>query len=37
MLRDAFMEGFRIFQDSENARFLRVQALRMVLNMPECG
>ena len=37
MGRDAIMEGFWIFQDSGYARFLRMQALDMVLNIPEYG
>ena len=31
---DAIMEGFWIFQDSENARFLQMQVLHKVPNMP---
>ena len=34
---DAIMEGFRMFQDSEYVRFLRMQVLRKVVNMPEYG
>ena len=37
MCRDAIMEGFWIFQDSEYPRFLLIQALLKVLNMPEYG
>ena len=37
MRRDAIMEGFWILQDSEYARFLRMQAVHKVLNMPEYG
>ena len=37
MLRHAIMEEFWIFQDSEYAKFLHMQALRKVLNMPEYG
>ena len=37
MRQDAIMEGFWIFQDSKYARFLRMQALPKVLNMPEYG
>ena len=32
MSRDAIVEGFWIFQNSEYARFLRMQALHKVLN-----
>ena len=35
MRRDAIMEGLWIFQDSEYARFLHMQALHKVLNMAE--
>ena len=35
MRRDAIMEGLSLFQDSEYARFLRIQALHKVLNMVE--
>ena len=35
--QDAIMEGFSIFQGSEYARFLRMQALPKVLNMPKIG
>ena len=35
--RDIIMEGFGIFQDSEYVRFLHMQALYMVLNMPKYG
>ena len=35
MRRDAIMEEFWIFQDSEYARFLQMQALRKVLNKAE--
>ena len=31
---DAIIKEFWIFQDSEYARFLRMQALHKVLNMP---
>ena len=34
---DAIKEGFWIFQDSDYACFLRMQALRKVLNIPEYG
>ena len=34
MLRDAIMEGFWIFQDFKYAKFLRMEALHEVLNMP---
>ena len=34
---EAIMEEFSIFQDSEYARFLHMQELRKVLNMPEYG
>ena len=37
MRRDAIMEGFWILKDSEYARFLRMQVLQKVLNMPEYG
>ena len=37
MRRDAIMEGFWIFQDSKYARFLQMQVLHKVLNMPEYG
>ena len=37
MRRDAVMEGFLIFQDSEYARFLRMQVFNRVLNMPKYG
>ena len=37
MLREAIMEEFWIFQDSEYVRFLNIQELRKVLNMPEYG
>ena len=37
MRRDAIMEGFRIFQDSEYARFLRMQASDKLLNIAEYG
>ena len=33
MRGDAIMEGFCIFQNSEYARFLRMEALHEVLNM----
>ena len=33
---DAIMDEFRVFQDSEYARFLHMQALHKVLNVPEC-
>ena len=36
MRGDAITEAFWIFQDSEYARFLRMQALHEVLNIPEC-
>ena len=35
--RDTIMKGFRIFWYSEYARFLRMQALHRVLNIPEYG
>ena len=35
MHQDAIMEGLRIFQDIECARFLHMQALHKVLNMAE--
>ena len=35
MCQDAVMEGFRIFQDFKYAKFLHMQALHKVLNMPE--
>ena len=35
--QDIIMEGFWIFQDSEYVRFLHMQALHKVLNMPEYG
>ena len=31
------MEGFWIFQDPEYARFLHIQGLHKVMNMPEHG
>ena len=37
MRRDAIMEGFRIFLDSKYARFLHIQVLHKVQNMPEYG
>ena len=37
MRRDAIMEGFWILHDSEYSRFLCVQALHKVLNVPEHG
>ena len=37
MRRNAIMERFWIFQDSEYARVLHMQALHKVLNMPEYG
>ena len=37
MRRDAIIEGFWIFQGSEYARFLSMQALHKVLHMPEYG
>ena len=37
MRRDAIMEGFWIFQDSEYPGFLRMQVLHNVLNMAEYG
>ena len=33
MRGDAIMEGFWILHDSENAKFLRMQALHKILNM----
>ena len=35
MRRDAIVEGFWIFQDSEYARFLLMQVLYKVLSMSE--
>ena len=35
MRQDAIMEGLSLFQDSEYARFLRIQALHKILNMAE--
>ena len=35
MRQDTIMEGFGIFQDSEYARFLSIQVLHKILNMPE--
>ena len=35
--RDAILEKFWIFQGSQYARFLYMQALQKVLNMPEYG
>ena len=35
MYGEVIMEGFWIYQDSYYARFLRMQALHEVLNMPE--
>ena len=37
MSQDAIMEEFWIFQDYEYARFLNMQALHKVLNMPKYG
>ena len=37
MRGDAITERFLVIQDSEYAGFLRLQALREVLNMPKCG
>ena len=37
MRRDAIMAGFCIFQEPEYVRFLHMQALYKVLNMPEYG
>ena len=37
MRRDAIMDGFWIFQDSEYPRFLRMEVLHKVLNMPQYG
>ena len=37
MCRDIIKEGFLIFRDSDYVRFLPMQALRKVLNMPEYG
>ena len=34
MIWNAIMEGFWIFQDFEYAKFLRMEALHEVLNMP---
>ena len=34
---DAIMEEFWIFQDSKYARFLHMQELHKVLNIPEYG
>ena len=35
MCRDIIMEGFWIFQDSKYVKFLHMQALHKVLNVPE--
>ena len=35
MRRDAIIEGFWIFPDSEYARFMRMQVLHKVVNIPE--
>ena len=35
MRQDAVVEGFWILQDSKYAKFLRLQVLPKVLNMPE--
>ena len=37
MRREAIMEEFWIFQDSEYDSFLHIQELHKVLNMPEYG
>ena len=37
MCEEAIMEEFLIFQDSEYSRFLHMQELRKVLNVPEYG
>ena len=37
MRQDAIMEEFWIFQSSEYLRFLHMQGLHKVLNMPEYG
>ena len=37
MRQDAIMEGFWIFQHSEYVRFLHMQALHNILNIPEYG
>ena len=37
MRRDSIMEEFAVFQDSEYATFLHMQALHKVLNMSEDG
>ena len=37
MCWDAIMKGFWIFQDSEYARFLHMQVLHKLLNIPEYG
>ena len=37
MRQDAIMEEFCIFQESEYARFLHMQALHKVLHMPKYG
>ena len=37
MRRNAITEGLWIFQDSEYAKFLHMQALHKILNMPEYG
>ena len=37
MRGEAIMEEFSIFQDSGYVRFLHMQELRKVLNMPEYG
>ena len=37
MVEDTIMEDFKIFQDSEYARFLHMQVLHKVLSMPKYG
>ena len=34
---DAVIEGFRIFLDSDYVRYLHMQVMHEVLNMPEYG
>ena len=37
MRQDAIMKGFCMFQEFEYARFLHMQAMHKVLNMPKYG
>ena len=37
MRQDTIMQEFWIFQDSKYARFLHMQVLHKILNMPEYG